>query len=279
MKLIAPHVLALTLACGAVPAAAEQPQVINAKLATRAHSGSLASEWQRVTTGPAWVGYAMPAAKPGGNSCCWNDRSRGCSLEGNHGVTISGDSRNAPSRPVKLEGSTEIAILVRVDRGEVQKISVFSSDCGLDAGGLPFVWLTGVGTGESAAFLEASEPKGALVALALQAGKEAEAALIRLARASPSGHKRGEALFWLAQRAGDKAIGAISEAIQDDPDTSVKKQAVFALSQLPKDEGVPKLIAVARSNRNPAVRKQAFFWLGQSGDPRAFRFLEETLTR
>ncbi len=267
--------LSVTLA---LPAAAEQPQVGNAKLATRAHAGSLAAEWQRIT-GPAWVGYAMPAAKPGSNSCCWNDHSRGCSLEAGHAETNIGNGRSAAARPVKLEGSTEIAVLVRVERGEVQKISVFSTDCELDAGGLPFIWLTGVGTGESAAFLEASGHKGALAALALQGGKEAETSLIRLARESQTGHRRGEALFWLAQRAGEKAVGAIGEAIQDDPDTGVKKQAVFALSQLPKDEGVPKLIDVARSNRNPAVRKQAFFWLGQSNDPRAFRFLEETLTR
>lgn len=270
-------VIFLTLAFGALPAAAEQPQVSNAKQTSRTHVGSLASEWQRIK-GPAWVGYAMPAAKPGSNSCCWNDHSYGCSLEGSRGVSTIDSAKSTPSRAVKLEGSTEIAVLVRVNGGQAEKISVFSIDCELDAGGLPFVWLTGVGTGESAAFLEASEPKGALVALAMQGGKEAETSLIRLARESQTSHRRGEALFWLAQRASVKAVGAISEAIENDPDTDVKKRAVFALSQLPKDEGVPKLIEVARANRNPAVRKQAFFWLGQSNDPRAFRFLEETLT-
>jgi hypothetical protein len=178
-----------------------------------------------------------------------------------------------------LEGSSEIAVLYRVVRGEIEKINVFSIQCELDAGGLPFIWLTGVSAGESADFLKAAVPKGALVALAMQGGREAETALIALARESQTGHRRGEALFWLAQRAGDKAVGAISQAIEDDPDTGVKKQAVFALSQLPKDEGVPKLIEVARSNRNPAVRKQAFFWLGESDDPRAFKVLEETLAR
>ncbi len=278
MKPSAFILLSIALACGLLPAEAEQPRVINAKLATRAHSGSLAAEWQR-STGPAWVGYAMPAARPGSNSCCWNDHSRGCSLEGSRVVTSSGNGGNALSTPVKLEGASEIAVLIRVDGGEIQKISVFSTDCELDAGGLPFIWLTGVSAGESAAFLEASAQKGALVALALQGGKEAETALIRLARESQTGHRRGEALFWLAQRASQKAVGAIDEALQNDPDTDVKKQAVFALSQLPKDEGVPKLIEVARSNHNAVVRKQAFFWLGQSNDPRAFRFLEETLTR
>lgn len=269
--------LPLTLGlCGL--SSAGQPAVVNAKLTTHAHSGSLSSELRRVT-GPAWIGYAMPAAKPEGNSCCWNDRSRGCSLESTRGVTVNNGGKSASSKPVKLEGSKEIAILMRLERGEVEKVHVFSIDCELDAGGLPLIWLTGVGTSESAALLTGLAPKGALVALALQGGKEAETALIELARDAENGHRRGEALFWLAQRAGDKAIGAIGQAIENDPDTGVKKQAVFALTQLPKDEGVPKLIEVARSNRNPAVRKQAFFWLGQSNDPRAFRFLEETLTR
>jgi hypothetical protein len=278
MKPIAFVLLPLTLALCALPAAAGQPAVAHAKLETRAHSGSFASELRHIT-GPAWVGYTVPSAKPGSSSCCWNDRSRGCSLESGHGVTVNNGGKSASSRPVKLEGSNEIAVLFRVDRGDVEKVQVYSIDCELDAGGLPFIWLTGVGTGESAAFLKDLAPKGALVALALQRGKEAETALIELARAAQNGHRRGEALFWLAQRAGDKAVGAISQAIEDDPDTGVKKQAVFALSQLPKDEGIPKLIEVARANRNPAVRKQAFFWLGQSDDPRAFRFLEETLTR
>lgn len=278
MKRLAFLLFPLTLTLWVLPAIAGRPVVANAKLEMRAHSGSLAAEFGRVT-GPAWAGYAVPAARPQSNSCCWDDRSRACacSLESGRGMTVDNRGVTAPYRPVKLEGSGEIAVLFRVVRGEVEKVSVYSTDCELDAGGLPFIWLTGVGTGESAALLKELAPKGALVALALQGGKEAETALIELARAAQTGHRRGEALFWLAQRAGDKAVGVISRAIEDDPDTGVKKQAVFALSQLPKDEGVPKLIEVARSNRNPAVRKQAFFWLGQSNDPRAFHFLEETL--
>ncbi len=276
MKLAA-AALPLMLVFGLSPATFAQPPVTHAKLETRAHTGSLAAELKRVA-GPAWFGYAVPAAKAGSNSCCYNDHFHGCGLENEHGAMVQGRD-GAASRPVKLEGSTEIAVLFRVVHGDIEKISVFSTDCDLDAGGLPFIWLTGVSASESAALLKDSGQKGALVALAMQGGREAETALIAKAHAAETGHQRGEALFWLSQRAGDKAVGAISRAIEDDPDTGVKKQAVFALSQLPKDEGVPKLIEVARSNRNPAVRKQAFFWLGQSNDPRAFRFLEETLAR
>lgn len=119
----------------------------------------------------------------------------------------------------------------------------------------------------------------AIFALFVNGQPESIEVLMHAAKFDPSPHVRGQALFWLAQKAGDRAASAIQGAIDNDPDTEVKKKAVFALSQLPKDQGVPKLIEVARSQRNPEVRKQAFFWLGQSGDPRALAFIEQTLTR
>jgi hypothetical protein len=260
----------LSGAC-ALTLGAAQPTIQHAKFTQRTHAGTLEAELQRVS-GPAWLGYSVAAAKPGSNSCCWNGGQAGCQLEGGRGMRV-GDTKPG----VKLEGSSEIAVLLRVERGAINRVSVFSVDCPLDAGGLPLVWLTGVSAPESAEFLAAHTQHGTLVALAMQAGKEADAALIHQAREAIEGRRRSEALFWLAVRATAKSVGTISRAIEDDPDTEVKKQAVFALSQLPKDEGVPKLIEVARANRNPAVRKQAFFWLGQSDDPRAFRFLEETI--
>jgi hypothetical protein len=266
--------------CLALPLAAQTARVANAKLETRALSGSLAAELSRAAS-PAWVGYAAPAARKETSSCCYGEGWRGCGLEKDKPVTVS------DTGPVMLEGSAQVAILFRMEGGKVDRVRTFALDCTLDAGGLPFLWLTGVRQADGISVLEglARDPRagknhdGPLVALALQGGTDADAALIRLAREQQSGHERGQALFWLSQRAGQKAVGAITDAIDNDPDTDVKKKAVFALSQLPKDEGVPKLIDVAKSNRNPAVRKQAFFWLGQSNDERAFKFLEDILTR
>ena len=103
--------------------------------------------------------------------------------------------------------------------------------------------------------------------------------LIAAARIDESAAVRRQALFWLGQQAGKRAIATLTEVMKDDPDREVRRHAVFALSQLPKDEGVPRLIEVARSHRDPEVRKQAMFWLGQSGDERAIRFFEETLSK
>jgi HEAT repeat protein len=178
-----------------------------------------------------------------------------------------------------LEGSDRAAVLLRVENNQVEKLKVYSLQCALDAGGLPFVWLTGVGAEASLAYLKGLPNEGAIFAISQHAGMQATDILIDEAKNNKSAHWREQALFWLAQRAGAKAAAAIVDAITNDPNTEVKKKAVFALSQLPAGEGVPKLIEVASTQRNPEVRKQAFFWLGQSHDERAIRYIEDVLTK
>lgn len=276
--------LSLLFVAGLAMAQAGPPSVVNAHLETRAFTGTL--EAQLRTTPATWFGYAIKTVRGDHESCCWNNANHvGCWLEGGERTsTVGGSQRNSP---VQLEGTDMLAVLFRVENQSVEKVQVYSLDCTLDAGGLPFVWLTGVPAGESIAFLQklANDEtpnrvtNGAIFALSQHDDPKALDALIQLARTSPSPHVREQALFWMAQKAGVRAAAAITDAIQNDPNTEVKKRAVFALSQLPKDQSVPKLIEIARSQRNPEVRKQAFFWLGQSKDPRAIAFIEQVLTR
>ena len=276
--------LILLLACA--PLAAQQPPVSNAKLETKDGASLKAAVTAAASRGSAvWIGYAVSAAQQSRGGCCcyesWNGGSgiRGCALEG--GKPAAGAARKGP---IELEGSTQMMILLRAEGGAVHKIRAFAMDCDVDAGGLPFVWLTGVNPGQSIAMLKqyaianGELRDGAVFAVAMHAGAAAEQALIDLVQPSQPEDLRRKTLFWLAQRAGQKALGVIERAIESDPDTQIKKQAVFALTQLPPDDGVPALITVARNNRNREVRRQAFFWLGQSADPRAARFLEEVLT-
>jgi HEAT repeat protein len=115
--------------------------------------------------------------------------------------------------------------------------------------------------------------------LTLVADPRAVDELIRMAKDDADAKVRSQAMFWLAQKAGEKAAGFLAAAAQSDPEVEVKKKAVFALSQLPKDEGIPLLIHVADTNSDREVRKQAIFWLGESGDPRALKYLERVLSR
>jgi hypothetical protein len=276
----------------ALPCAA-QPRLTNARVTERAVAGGLDATVRQIVdaaTEPAWIAWAAPVADGRSNMCCfsgdWNGgmtRGGQCRLEPGSGTTIM--TRDT-ERATRLELPDTFFVFVRVENREIERVRMFSEDCGVDAGGRPVTWLTGVAPAESVALLASvagnaaaanRAMKGAVSALAQHGGPEAIQPLIRLARQAPDTKVRGEALFWLSQRAGARAAAAITEAIEHDPETEVKKRAVFALSQLPADDGVPKLIEVARTHRNLAVKKQAMFWLGQSKDPRALAFFEEIL--
>ena len=270
-------ILIISAACFAQ---GSQPTVTNARFETRALSSNLTDAIR--SDSPHWFGYAVKAAPHSDGGCCWGNGS-GCGLEGRSSTTVE---PGAKPRPVELEGPSEVGILFRVENRAVGKVQVYSLGCPLDAGGLPFTWLTGVPANASLRYLESQlsnsttqAANGAILAISRHSGPEAVQILANLSKSSSSTHVRSQALFWLAERAGQQAIAAITDAIQNDPDTKVKRQAVFALSRLPKDEGVPKLIEIARTQKNPEVRKQAFFWLGQSHDPRAVAFFESVLSQ
>jgi len=256
------------------PALAQTPAIVNGTLDTRAAAAlerdiaAIMRAAQGAASGPSWIGYAVAAQRQSHEDNCWWGRN---------------DARVVA--PVKLEGSDELFVLVRLENQKVDSIRVSPSQCPLDLGGLTLHWLTGVSpassldwlttftTGASARRLE----NAAITAIALHGDAGVTDRLIALARDGQERAVRSSALFWLSQRAGDRASRAISEAVERDPDTAVKRQAVFAISQLPRSEGVPRLIDLARTNKNPAVRQQAMFWLGQSQDPRALAFFEEVL--
>ena len=244
----------LALCFVGIVAAQGPPAVKNGVVETRAFAGDLAAQ---LKSGPAtWFGYEIKRERKSDQWCDGQYQS-----------------------PIQLEGSDRAAILLRVENNQVQKLKVYSLECALDVGGLPFVWLTGVSAEASLGYLKGLSNDGAIFAISQHAGMEATDILIDEAKNNKSTHWREQALFWLAQRAGAKSAAAIVDAIVNDPDTGVKKKAVFALSQLPAGEGVPKLIEVASTQRNPEVRKQAFFWLGQSHDERAIKYIEDVLTK
>lgn len=83
-------------------------------------------------------------------------------------------------------------VLVRVDQGAVEKIRFVSAGCCLDAGGLPFTWLTGVEPDDSVAWLSSlvTADQGkitdqALAAIAMHETANATAALTGLEHQEP----------------------------------------------------------------------------------------------
>ena len=148
------HCLFLAAAvAGAAGAAASDapPTVVNAHVETRSAAAGLAPAFHAAVKdarAPAWIGYSV--ATEGRHQMCCGSMSDevghgcpGCRLEGKGSFTVGDESRPAGST-VSLEGDPTVVVLFRAEDGEVGRIRTFSSGCALDAGGLPFVWLTGV---------------------------------------------------------------------------------------------------------------------------------------
>src|SRR5260370_8049171 len=128
--------------------ASEGPRIANAKLETRTVGTSLDATLRELAASAdksEWVGYAVEEVAGERGVCCdnnWDDGNCGtCRLEKENGGTTSTAHTEVS---VKLEGARQLVVLDHLEAKQVVKIRVASEDCALDAGGLPFVWLTGV---------------------------------------------------------------------------------------------------------------------------------------
>ena len=249
-------VLALIAAAVTV---AQQPAIENAKVETRAFSGSLATQLAQFGTGPFWAGYsaaAMPRAL--GDTCCGDNGCRGY---------VTG-------APVRLEGNASIVILARMDAGRVDKLRIISPDCRLDGGGLPFYWINGVPADASVAWLKSQaaggQPDPAILAIAMHSAPAADQALNDLSAPDQPEKVREKTAFWLGTSRGAKGLETLKRMLANDPSDQVRSQVIFAMAQSKDPEGMKDVIDAAHSDRSPHVRRQALFWLAQkAGDKQA----------
>lgn len=93
------------------------------------------------------------------------------------------------------------------------------------------------------------------------------------------GHLRKQALFWAGQSGvAVKDLAEIYDSGTDDRE--LRNQVIFVLSQRRRDQAaMDKLHDIAQREQDAELRKQAIFWLGQSGDPRAAKFLEDIINK
>jgi hypothetical protein len=251
---------------GALSLFAQQPRISNARLEMRPVSGGLEKTFQAILgaqSSPAWIGYAEPIIPGDRRSCCWN--GEGCSLERHsedQGVTV------AAPQTVKLEGPTHLVVLYRVENHQAGKIRTLTPECDLDAGGLPFIWLTGVTPSESIRLLlsiakSTAGTEAAVAAIALHADPTADQALEELAAPSQTEKLRRQAIFWLGNSRGRRGFEIVSRVAREDRSDKIREHAVFALTQSKEPEALPTVVTVAHNDRSPRVRGQALFWLAQ----------------
>ena len=284
MKLISTLMLGLVLL---LPAFALPARIVNAKQETRSAANGLERLLQGVLTTqiePAWVGYVVPAVAGRQLSCCsdWGGSQRDCSncrLEGKQeGVRTPTE---AP-KSVKLEASGEIVVLYRIAQKQLEKVRVFSTDCELDFGGLPLIWLDEVRPVESLRWLASlatdaavdsregrRRTDGAVMAVAHHAGAESDRVLENLAGTSRPLELRKQAAFWLGNVRGRAGYETLRRLLREDTNERFREHAIFALTLSPEPEAILTLIQTAREDASARVRGQALFWLANKAGRRA----------
>jgi HEAT repeat protein len=168
-------------------------------------------------------------------------------------------------------------VLFRLEANKVTKIRVASEDCALDAGGLPFVWLTGVKASESVALLENyvrgadldQHGNGALTAIALHADASADRAFESFIKADQRDGLRKQAAFWMGAARGKPGLSGLQRMAKDDPSSDVRSQVAFALSVSHEPGAVDEMIRMAHDDTSAHVRGQALFWLAQKAGKEA----------
>jgi hypothetical protein len=230
---------------------AQQPQVENAKLETRAFSGSLASLLSASGAGPFWAAWSEPIIPGQHGDMCWSD----------------GGNEHAAGAPVRLEGQTSLVALVRMENAQVDRIRVVSMDCRFDGGGLPFYWFNAVPAAESVNWLKAqvagNHTDSVILAISLHAGPAANRALDDFVAPSQPERVREKAAFWLGNSRGAHGVDVLKRMLASDPSQKVREQVVFALSQSKDPAGMAAVIDAARNDKNAQVRSKALFWLAQ----------------
>ena len=244
-----------------------QPNVINARLETRAFSGDLAAQLR--SDAPVWFGYAEKSVSGEHGGECH------CSLEGKW-------ENRAGSGPFYLEGPPAVAILFRVSADGVGKIQAHPISCQLDAGGMRLIWLTGVPPEVSLAWLEKrarteAQPDGALVAISLHDDAVADAILDRLARLAEPEKIREKAIFWLGASRGARGVQILEKILANDSSSEIRDKAIFALFVSRQPEAQSDLLRAAKDDPSPHVREQALFWLAQRAGERAASTIENAI--
>jgi hypothetical protein len=281
------------------PAAAQTSRVVNAKLETHSAAGGLAREFESFVTRheePAWVGYAVPMVA-GQHQICCDDSYRGhatgicgrCRLEESANIGINMQSRG--EKAIQLEGSRQLLVLFRIAQKRVGRIRAFSADCELDAGGLPFLWLTDVRPAESVALLtpfvrsaageeEDGDGEGsnhALAAIAFTDDPVSEKALEGFVSPSQPERLRGKTTFWLGAARGKPGLALLERMAKEDSSDRAREKVAFAFYVSPEPEAAQDLILVAKNDVNGHVRGQALFWLAQKAGKKAAAAISDAI--
>lgn len=246
---------AALLLAAALSLAAQPKSLVNAKLDTQSAAGGLEPVFKTLVAAqpqPAWIGYMVPSTRT---------YNLGCEYVNNNGWGGSGI--------VHLEPPDHALILFRVVDGKVERIRALSPDCQIDAGDVPFHWLSDVQPAQSVALLSGFAASrdlpynNAMSAISVHADPSADQALERFLAPDQPQALRLRVVNWMGSSRGKHGLDVLKGLIANDPDPRVRERAVSALASSREPEAMDLLLQIARSDKNPKLRAQAISDLGR----------------
>jgi len=286
------HLVAIVIFASTVALLAQQPKVSNTQFTVEPIGGTLTATVDRFrhSAEQLWLGYEVPALPQSHLSTCsnWSDSSTmddGCCGE----YRLEDTGNYSMNRGDRAPVAQNIYVLLRLDHDQIMRVRPVMAGCHLDAGGVPFTWITGVKPEESVAFLaqaatQASDSNrsrivdGALLSISYHASPEATHALAEIASsASNAMHTREQAAFWLGVQRGHEGFVALQSLEKQITDPSLREKLPFDFSQNSDPAAMDELLRMAKSDPETKVREQALFWLAQKAGKKATAALTDAI--
>ena len=271
--------IALILSASAVTFSAQQPHVSNTQFNTEPAGPGLSATVDRFrhSSEQLWIGYEVPALPGRHSSSCADFSGTSSSDDGCCGEYNLEGTRDSVSNVTEKAPPANTYVLIRLDHGSILRVQTSRPGCRLNAGGVPFEWLTGVQPDDSARYLgqlasqstENRVTEGALAALAMHATPAATTVLASLAAPSGNTRLREKSAFWLGAERGHDGLLVLQKLLKDEPDQKLREKLVFDISINSDPAATDELLALAKTDPNVGVRSQAIFWLSQKASKKA----------
>lgn len=285
------HLIAIVICASTLALLAQQPKVSNTNFTVQPIGGTITAtvDQFRHSSEQLWLGYGVAALPQSHLSTCtnWPDTSQmddGCCGE----YRLEDNDHYSMNRNNNAASQQNIYVLLRLDHGQIIKIRPVMAGCHLDAGGVPFTWLTGVKSEDSVTFLSGLATQsaesdhsrvvdGALLSISYHETPEATHALSEIASSAASMRLREQAAFWLGVQRGHEGFLALQALEKKITDTAFREKLPFDFSQNSDPGAEDELLRMAKFDPDTKVREQALFWLAQKAGKRATAALTDAI--
>jgi len=224
-----------------VEAQAQQPKVTRAQFSVKTGDNLLREI--SATQATTWIGYSVAATHRINSG--WDDVIH---LEGVNSEDMYTSTENQPIPPA--------AILLRVTAGKVERIQIEQMDREIDAGGLPFVWLTNVSPADSVKTLKSA----------------VEASIEEAAKA--------ETNLAPAVNTGDRERDRIERDVQREPARKLQRLLERGLKAIAIEncpEATTALKSFTATSYTEPIREKSAFWLANERGTVGFQIVSALL--